>query len=75
MENARKRSIDQEKRGLWACSKCGHEMALDDFRYWGECPACNNTSVFGMKQIHDDGRSGSQADRQYHGGQGHQGEW
>ena len=54
---------------------CGETLSPEDAEFWGECFRCRNALPIQTSQEGDQTNSGSQSDREYHGGMGHRGEW
>ena len=53
--------------------ECGKPLMSEDAEFWGECNSCRLRLPIHTSQGGDSG--GAQADRVYHGGMGHRGEW
>jgi hypothetical protein len=60
-----------EKSNFAKCS-CGKKMSKSDGEFWGECEDCRKTEQDHSTRGKD---AAANADRHYHGGQFHDGEW
>ena len=64
-----------EENGKFAHCKCGAQVPLDEYEFWGECVVCRQKLPFKGRQTGDNKGSPGQTDRNYHGGMGYRGEW
>lgn len=65
----------EKKKELPTKCACGKQLTDEAASFWGECLRCRGVLPLSSAQGGDAGRAQGIADRRYHGGQFHGGEW